>query len=554
MIRLTIRDQDIVQTLRIEADKAFIGRSPSNSIVLKDAAASRKHCMLRVSGGVVEILDLNSRHGLKINGEPANRSFLSVGDRVQIGCAEIRLDEVKTDEAAPSRFGGYLDDDAHLYTIPGVDAMGTATATRPATGETTGTATEAPPAPAADARADAGADAAVVSAPKSDGSFADELYRVLRRAPAWGVSLIVHAFIMALLFQAPWGAAPDDEVANSFASGLGDRGKMLEDTDPADLEDFDFPAPEDEPDTPDLPNTTDPIPADREEAAPLPEPLDNDEIDLGQDDLKIKVTGLGVKSNVKIGDNKAFGKDGSGDANRKASGLVLQGLGGAGGRVARLLRRRPSTETLVVPGTYDRVEDVLDLFEIPYTVVKMRELRTLDLKNARTIFVNCSNEAFPDDVAAIVGKFVHGGGYLFSTDWALENVVEKAFPRTIRPIRVRGNQIRGTPEMVIKVSAKLKRHFFLRGTGLEKEDAQWWLEDSSYPVRIVRPELVEVLVDSAELRKRYGSGAVAVTFRWGQGRVVHVMGHYFQKEGNLRGTYAMQKIITNFLVASIGKH
>ncbi len=39
MIRLTVRDKDIVQTLRVDSDKAFIGRSPSNTVVLGDAAA-----------------------------------------------------------------------------------------------------------------------------------------------------------------------------------------------------------------------------------------------------------------------------------------------------------------------------------------------------------------------------------------------------------------------------------------------------------------------------------------------------------------------------------
>jgi len=555
MIRLTIRDKDIVQTLRVEADKAFVGRSPSNTIVLKDAAASRKHCMLRITGGVVEILDLNSRHGLKINDQPTNRAFLSVGDRVGIGCAEIRLDEIKTDEAAGARFGGYLDDDAHLYTMRSEESTGTAVATRPATGGVTAVATDAASEPTpTDPRPET--EESPATPPRAAGSFADELYRVIRRTPAWGFSCLVHAFLLLMLFQTPWVSPPDDRSENTFASGLSDGGQLLEDVDPSGQDDTHFPEDiPDEPDTPELPDTVDPIPTPtREEAAPQPEPEKNEVIDLGANDLNVKVSGLGVKSSVKIGQNSKFGKDGSGDANKTASGLVLQGLGGRGGRIARLLRLRPAAETVVVPGTYDRVEDVLDLFEIPYTIVKVRELRDTDLSNVRTLFVNCSNEAFPGDIAEKVGKWSHEGGYVFSTDWALENLIEKAFPRTIRPIRVRGNQIKGTPEMVVGVSAKLKHHFFLRGTGLEKNDAEWWLEDSTYPVRIVRSEMVEVLVESPVLKKKFGSGAVAVTFRWGQGRVVHVMGHYFQKEGNLRGTFAMQKIITNFLVAAIRRH
>ncbi len=219
MIRLTIQDKDIVQTLRIEVDKAFVGRSPSNTIVLKDAAASRRHCMLRVSGGVVEVLDLNSRHGLKINGEPAKRAFLSCGDRVGIGSAEIRLDEIASDADTSSRFGGYLDDDAHLYTMRGENETGTAVATRTETSEATGATTE--PAPESVPPDE--------TSSKGDGSFADELYRVLRRSPAWMISMLVHTFILAILFQSPWVTPPDDEVANRFSSGMAERGQMLED-------------------------------------------------------------------------------------------------------------------------------------------------------------------------------------------------------------------------------------------------------------------------------------------------------------------------------------
>jgi hypothetical protein len=44
---------------------------------------------------------------------------------------------------------------------------------------------------------------------------------------------------------------------------------------------------------------------------------------------------------------------------------------------------------------------------------------------------------------------------------------------------------------------------------------------------------------------------VAVTFKHGKGRVVHALGHMYQKEGNLRGAYAMQRLLLNFLYQAI---
>src|SRR5205823_2815406 len=80
-----------------------------------------------------------------------------------------------------------------------------------------------------------------------------------------------------------------------------------------------------------------------------------------------------------------------------------------------------------------------------------------------------------------------------------------------------------------------------------EEVSRWWLEDSSIPFVVENKTEVEVLAQSADLERKHGSKLVAVTFKYGQGRVVHALGHMFQKEGNLRGAYAMQRLLLNFL-------
>jgi hypothetical protein len=539
MIRLTVRDQEIVQTVRIDGDKAFVGRSASNTIVLGDPGASRKHCILRVRDGSMEILDLNSRNGLKVNGQTEARAILEPGDLIEIGDAELKVEAFEPPEAPGDAFGGY-DDDSHRYAIKDDPATS-------GNGETTGEI------PAADAASKS--DSPILTAgERAESGFADDLYRVLRRTPAWASSALLHLAIVFILFQIPWPMAPTEEEVLAIQGGLSDSGDEI-DEGLADLPDEPPAMPElDEMDEPELPDVEDDLPSmaadEQEEEAEFRPPV----ISPSADAFRTKVSGLGTKTSVKIGANESFGTGGSGKANQAASKFVMRAIGGEGGRLARLLRRRPPAETLVIRGTYDRVENVLDLFKVPYTIIDSRELATYDLSGVRSIFANCSNEVLPRRTAERIGAFVKKGGYLFSTDWALENVVEKAFPRTIQALRQRTNrkQIRGTPDMVVGVKASLRRHFFIEGTGLDRSDAQWWLEDSSYPIKVLRKD-VEVLVDSDELKQKYGTGAVAVTFRWGEGRVVHVMGHYYQKKGNLRGTFAMQKIITNFLVAAIRK-
>ncbi len=68
-----------------------IGRARECDIVLDDAAASRRHAVVHVTGGL-SIEDLNSRNGTRVGGEalaPKQRAPLRVGEAVQIGGATL---------------------------------------------------------------------------------------------------------------------------------------------------------------------------------------------------------------------------------------------------------------------------------------------------------------------------------------------------------------------------------------------------------------------------------------------------------------------------------
>ena len=65
------------------------------------------------------------------------------------------------------------------------------------------------------------------------------------------------------------------------------------------------------------------------------------------------------------------------------------------------------------------------------------------------------------------------------------------------------------------------------------EDPLWWLEASSYPIRVLDPA-VEVLLASSELQGKYGEAPVAVLFRHGQGEVFHMISHYYLQRTELR--------------------
>jgi hypothetical protein len=44
------------------------------------------------------------------------------------------------------------------------------------------------------------------------------------------------------------------------------------------------------------------------------------------------------------------------------------------------------------------------------------------------------------------------------------------------------------------------------------------------------------------------SPAVAATFHYGRGRVLHTMGHYYQEAGNLAGTISAHRLALNFVL------
>jgi MYXO-CTERM domain-containing protein len=123
-------------------------------------------------------------------------------------------------------------------------------------------------------------------------------------------------------------------------------------------------------------------------------------------------------------------------------------------------------------------------------------------------------------------RFVETGGFLVTTDWALR-LATRAFPETIR----RGG--RDTGNDVVPVEVLDQDHPFLHNVQATDDTLRWWLESASYPIRVVDPRRVEVLLSSDVMRRRYGQAAIAVTFVEGEGRVLHTTSHFYLQQSRL---------------------
>lgn len=211
----------------------------------------------------------------------------------------------------------------------------------------------------------------------------------------------------------------------------------------------------------------------------------------------------------------------------------------AGGRIAReRLRRQDAAaadaldrvraeDIVVVRGAYDHVEQVLGALELPFVTVGPDDVARLPLRPEQLLVVNCPGEVGP---AAIdhIRAFVAGGGSLFTTDWALRHVLEPAFPGLVA---FSGT---ATADDVVRLDAPNLDNPFLAGVVEGADDPLWWLEGSSYPIRVLDPARVQVLLSSREMGERYGEAAIAVQFAHGQGEVFHMVSHYYLQRTELR--------------------
>ena len=66
-------------------DPFVIGRRVDCDLQVQDASVSSRHCELRFDGQNWTIVDLNSRNGIRVNGEPVQKQRLQSGDTIIIG-------------------------------------------------------------------------------------------------------------------------------------------------------------------------------------------------------------------------------------------------------------------------------------------------------------------------------------------------------------------------------------------------------------------------------------------------------------------------------------
>jgi hypothetical protein len=192
-----------------------------------------------------------------------------------------------------------------------------------------------------------------------------------------------------------------------------------------------------------------------------------------------------------------------------------------------ILEKVKDSSIIIVAGQYDKIELVLDLIKVPYILIEPHQVAQIELKPDQILIINCPGEI--REGYDKIKEFVKKGGFLFTTDWALLNVLEKLFPELIRYNK------NPTGDDCVAVEVVDKSNKFLEGLFEAEEDPIWWLESSSYPIEILDKKKVKILVTSKEMKDKYGEAPIVISFDYGDGgTVLHMTSHYYLQRAELR--------------------
>ena len=209
-------------------------------------------------------------------------------------------------------------------------------------------------------------------------------------------------------------------------------------------------------------------------------------------------------------------------------------------------KRLLTQKAVVVRGCYDHTERVLDALGLSFKAVPPEALATLEIPSEHPLFINCPGN-LPSDSIRWLRKWVEtDGGCVVTTDWALPNCVQKAFPGFIE------HNGRSTMDDVVSVAVAPEGRAMLGDLIAADDDPRWWLEGASHPIRVLDSDRVQVLIESDEMKSKYGDSPIAVRFHPGKGTAYHIVSHaYLQRtkeksaaQEASAGTFLMKKGIS----------
>lgn len=231
----------------------------------------------------------------------------------------------------------------------------------------------------------------------------------------------------------------------------------------------------------------------------------------------------------------------------KLSSIVLDMAMSASDK--KLIEQIGKEGVIITPGEYDFVEKVLGAAKTPYKLLSSG----YELSPSQVLLVNCPGDSAGELIrykqkhgVDAIKKFVSDGGFLVTTDWALERIVQKTFPGFVK------HAGKDTENDVVEVDLVANGSPYTRGLGNGSLKPLWWLEGMSYPIGIKDRNKVDVLLGSKEMKKKYGESPVAVKFQYRNGRVIHATSHFFLQSVKAKYEAQAEKPASEFVRTFVG--
>jgi hypothetical protein len=187
--------------------------------------------------------------------------------------------------------------------------------------------------------------------------------------------------------------------------------------------------------------------------------------------------------------------------------------------------RLRQAEVVVVKGSADHMEQVLERAKVKFVVVAPEELPQLPLHGQQVLMVNCTGE-MSAAARERVRRFVTAGGFLYTTDHAVHYLIESTFPGLLR---FNGKT---SEEAIFSMDVSEGSDRGLLKKINDSGHPRWQLAGGGYLFDVLDQSRVEILMRSSAVAKRYhNAGILGVRFRVGDGQVIHVTGHFFTQPG-----------------------
>lgn len=214
---------------------------------------------------------------------------------------------------------------------------------------------------------------------------------------------------------------------------------------------------------------------------------------------------------------------------------------------------------LAVEGRFEKPKKVIDhMYAATHLTIRPTEIMKYNLTDYDVVLIGCPGDKIPHSAFPKISEYVTmKGGWLMTTDWALKHIVEPIFPGYIRWNNAK------TADAVVACQINEPDHPFLDGVVSEiqqdkwqkkakntkKNEFRWWLETKSFPIQVLNPAEVNVLISSWKIKEKWGGAPVLCYFNYGKagGRVIHMISHTHLQKGGAKGKYASALILTNIL-------